>query len=126
GPCLWRTDNPVRPPERVSPRSALGWVHGLTDRIVRRPRILPMTAVFRQRSRAGSWRTDNPVRLPERVSPRSALGWVHGLTDRIVRPPRILPMTAIGSRKRSSHLVHKLPLPRIRQFRVRRALEGRE
>src|SRR5437660_682190 len=35
----WRTDNPVRPPERVSPRPAFGWIHGLTDRIVRPPQL---------------------------------------------------------------------------------------
>src|SRR5258706_16391190 len=36
----WRTDNPVRLPERTSPRPAFGWIHGLTDRIVRPPRFI--------------------------------------------------------------------------------------
>src|SRR5260221_9057886 len=75
----WRTDNPVRPPEKTSPRPAFWWLQDLTDRIVRPPRILPFTAL-RARSRAGlsaqrpprhslfaagvdARRTDNPGRF---------------------------------------------------------------
>src|SRR5258708_6790036 len=75
----WRTDNPVRPPEKTSPRPAFWWLHDSTDRIVRPPRILPFTAL-RARSRAGlsaqrpprhslfaagvdARRTDNPGRF---------------------------------------------------------------
>src|SRR5260221_12724360 len=103
-----RTDNPVRPPERTPPRPASGWIHGLTDRIVRPPRILPLTA-DPQRSRAVRpaprppappeishvpRSTVHPVRPSEQLPPKPAFATVHGLAVRIVHPPRILPLTA--------------------------------
>src|SRR5258708_35419511 len=42
---LWRTDNPVRPPDRKPRGRHSRRFHGLTDRIVRPPHILPLTAV---------------------------------------------------------------------------------
>src|SRR5260221_60112 len=92
--------------KRKSARTGFGWIHGLTDRIVRPPRIVPLTGVRRaiphwyvdataSRTNTVQWRTDNPVRPPERTSSRPVFGWIHGLTDRIVRPPHILPLTGV-------------------------------
>src|SRR5258708_5963141 len=87
----WRTDNPVRPPERTSSRPAFGWIHGLTDRIVRPPHILPLTGVRRAiphryvgaisfRTNTVQWRTDNPVRAPRENVPEAGI-WVDSRFD---------------------------------------------
>jgi hypothetical protein len=69
-------------PERTLRGPAFAWIHGLTDRIVRPPHILRLTAAAPAITRAllGApakarvhqgwsclWRTDNPVRHPERT-----------------------------------------------------------